>query len=194
VRRTREGLGLAVDERLLLTVARLAPQKGLHDLVAAAGELHRRSGASWRWVVAGEGPLRAELEAGVRASGAPVELLGVRDDVDALLAAADVAVSTARWEGQPLWLQEALAHGAAVVATDVGGTGAVVGAAAVLVPPAPASRLAEELATAVGSLLSDEAARDALRLRARERAAELPTGDDVVRQLEAVYRGGRARD
>jgi len=191
VRSTRTALGLAGDERLLVTVGRLAPQKGLDDLVAAAralaGTPHR-----FRWAVAGEGPLRGELEAEVRASSAPVELLGARDDVGALLAAADVTVSTARWEGQPLWLQEALAHGAAIVATDVGGTGAVVGDAAVLVPAEPAAQVGGAVAEAVARLLADDDARAGLRARARARAAALPTGADVVEQLATVYAGGRA--
>ncbi|MFC8731127.1 glycosyltransferase family 4 protein [Luteimicrobium sp. NPDC057192] len=193
VRRTRAALGLADDERLLVTVARLAPQKGLGDVVAAArvlaGTPHR-----FRWVVAGDGPLRGELEADVRASGVPVELLGARDDVGALLAAADAAVSTARWEGQPLWLQEALAHGAAIVATDVGGTGAVVGDAAVLVGAEPASGIGGAVAEAVARLLADDDARAAVRGRARARAAALPTGADVVEQLTAVYAGGATGD
>ncbi|MGC5166013.1 glycosyltransferase family 4 protein [Luteimicrobium sp. DT211] len=191
VRATRDGLGLAGDERLVVTVARLAPQKGLDVLVAAAGEVQGLSG-SWRWVVAGVGPLRAGLEAEVRASGVPVELLGARDDVPALLAAADVVVSAARWEGQPLWLQEALANGAAIVATDVGGTSAVTGEAARLVSPLPPADLAGRLGAAVAGLLSDDGARDALRRLARERAARLPTERDVVEQLEAVYRAGPA--
>ncbi|GAA4833744.1 glycosyltransferase [Luteimicrobium xylanilyticum] len=190
-RRTREALGVTGDERLLVTVGRLAPQKGLGAAVAAARELARTPHA-FRWVVAGDGPLRGELEAEIRASGVPVELLGARDDVGALLAAADVAVSTARWEGQPLWLQEALAQGAAIVATDVGGTRAVVGDGAVLVPSQPRAALAGSLAASIAGLLSDDAARDALRARARARAARLPTGADVVEQLEAVYRPGRA--
>jgi len=191
VRRTREALGLGDDERLLVTVGRLAPQKGLGDVVAAARELAATS-HRFRWVVAGDGPLRGELEADVRAADVPVELLGARDDVGALLAAADVAVSTARWEGQPLWLQEALAHGAAIVATDVGGTGAVVGDAAVLVPAAPASQVGAAVAEAVAGLLADDDARADLGRRALARAAALPTRADVVGQLATAYAGGRS--
>lgn len=191
-RRARASLGLGDDERLLVTVARLAPQKGLDVLLAAARELTGLTSARWRWVVAGDGPLRDGLEADARASGVPVELLGARSDVPLLLDVADVVVSTARWEGQPLWLQEALAHGAAVVATDVGGTRAVTGAAAVLVSPSPADAVARAVAAAVGTLLADDVARDALRVLARERAVHLPTAADVVGQLEAVYQGRRA--
>ena len=67
-------------------------------------------------------------------------LLGRRDDVADLLAAADVVVVASLWEGQPLAVQEALRAGPPVVATDAGGTAEVTGDAAVLVPPGDAAR------------------------------------------------------
>jgi glycosyltransferase involved in cell wall biosynthesis len=189
VRATRSGLALGLGELLVVTVGRLAPQKGTRVLADAAALLVQAvlttpaPPESWRWAVAGDGPLRGELAARLRESGAPVELLGVRDDVPALLAAADVVVSTAVWEGQPLWLQEALAQRAAIVATDAGGTGAVVGGAAVLVPVDDAVSVAREVAR----LLSDADAREELRGLAARRAGELPTPSDVRGQLEDAY-------
>ena len=116
--------------------------------------------------MAGDGPLRAPLQARIDAEHLPVRLLGHRDDVPDLLAAADVVVSSAVWEGQPVGIQEALHAGAAVVATDVGGTGAVVGDAALLVPPAdPVS-----LSRAIRDVVVHGAVRDNLRSRAVERA------------------------
>jgi glycosyltransferase involved in cell wall biosynthesis len=183
--RTRAALGLDGTTSLLVTVGRLAPQKGL-DLLADAARLMR--GKRVLWVVAGEGPSRERLADRVRQEGLPVRLLGRRDDVADLMAAADVVVSTARWEGQPLGVQEALALGAAVVATDVGGTREVTGDAAVLVP-----QEAEALAQAVLELVGDARARDELGARARRRAAELPDLTATLGQLERVYRaaGGR---
>jgi glycosyltransferase involved in cell wall biosynthesis len=197
VRATRSGLALGPGELLVVTVGRLAPQKGTRVLADAAALLAQVVPATpastapaqpvppgpWRWAVAGDGPLRSELVARLRESGAPVELLGVRDDVPALLAAADVVVSTAVWEGQPLWLQEALAQHAAIVATDAGGTRAVVGGAGVLVPVGDAVSVAREVAR----LLSDASAREELRGRAARRADELPTSSDVREQLQDVY-------
>ncbi|UNX56038.1 glycosyltransferase [Georgenia sp. TF02-10] len=185
----RRGLGAQDGERLVLTVARLAPQKGL-DLLAATARLladgpapgrHAAAAPPWRWVVVGDGPLRDRTAAAV--AGLPVHLAGRREDVPDLLAAADVVVSTAAWEGQPLWLQEALALGAPVVATDVGGTREVTGDAAVLVPGGEPAALAE----AVRTVLADGARRAALAAAARARAAELPTGADVLAQLRRVY-------
>jgi glycosyltransferase involved in cell wall biosynthesis len=197
----RESLGLG-SRRLIVTVARLAPQKGTDTLVAAAAALADRAGRAgdgpaagtsrrprWLWVVAGDGPLRAGLDERLHDTALPValpvDLLGVRDDVPTLLAAADVVVSAAVWEGQPLWLQEALAQGAAIVATDAGGTRAVVGDAAVLVPVGDAPALARAVAT----VLDDAQARDRLRARATARKAALPTGADVRAQLDDAYGG-----
>ncbi|WP_454049016.1 glycosyltransferase [Cellulomonas sp. Marseille-Q8402] len=179
---TRTGLGLGPDDDLVVTVARLAPQKGLDTLVDAAAHAARtRPGLVW--VVAGDGPLHDELTARAAASGAPVRLLGRRADVADLVSAADVVASAAVWEGQPLAVQEALALGAAVVATDAGGTREVTGDAAVLVPVGDAVALG----TAVADVLDDAPRRAALRAAARARAATLPTIDDVLAQLSAAY-------
>ena len=87
-------------------------------LLDAAAALHRLDLLT---VVAGDGPLRAGLQRRIDDEGLPVRLLGRRDDVPDLLAAADVVVSTApSGRGSPLGLQEALHAGAAVVATDAG--------------------------------------------------------------------------
>jgi glycosyltransferase involved in cell wall biosynthesis len=104
--------------------------------------------------------------------------------VPALLAAADVVVSTAEWEGQPLWLQEALAAGAPIVATDVGGTREVTGPAARLVPAGSA----EALSSQVTAVLRSTDAAEGLREAARRRAAELPRTGDVLEQLHRTYR------
>jgi glycosyltransferase involved in cell wall biosynthesis len=180
---TRDALGIVPGEDLVVTVARLAPQKGLGTLVdAAAAAAGHRPGL--RWVVAGDGPLHDDLEQQVAATGAPVRLLGRREDVADLMAAADVVVSTAVWEGQPLAVQEALALGAAVVATDAGGTREVTEDAAVLVPVGDAGALAD----AVVGVLADPERAGALREAALARAAALPTLPDVLRQLDRVYR------
>ena len=97
-------------------------------------------------VVAGDGPLEAQLRRRVADEQLPARLLGVRGDVPDLLAAADVVVVPSSWEGQPLIVQEALRAGCAIVATDVGGTREVTGDAARLVPPGDASALAVAVA------------------------------------------------
>jgi len=113
-----------------------------------------------------------------------VRLLGRRSDVSDLFVAADVVVSTAVWEGQPISVQEALQLGAPVVATDAGGTREVTGDfAAVLVPVGDAVAIA----AAVARLLADPEERAGLATRARARASELPDLTEVVAQLCRAY-------
>lgn len=180
----RADLGVATDADLVVTVARLAPQKGLGTLVDAA-VVAGGSRPGLVWLVAGDGPLHADLAARVAATGAPVRLLGRRGDVADLMAAADVVVSAAVWEGQPLGVQEALALGAAVVATDAGGTREVTADAAVLVPVGDSGALG----ATVAAVLGDDTRRAALRDAARARAATLPTLPDVLAQLARHYAG-----
>lgn len=180
----RRRLGLTPEQALVVTVARLAPQKGLDTLVEAARvAAARRPGLCW--VLAGDGPLADQVAEHAERVGAPVRLLGRRDDVADLMAAADVVASTAVWEGQPLAVQEALALGAAVVATDAGGTREVTADAAVLVPVGDAQALGEALADVLG----DTSRTDRLRAAARARADRLPTVADLQAQLVGVYRG-----
>lgn len=191
-------LDLPPGAQVVLVVGRLAPQKGLDMAVAAHAALvagHGPGAAAVpgaHLVLAGDGPERSGLERLAARAGSRLHLLGHRGDVPALLAAADVVLSTARWEGQPVWLQEALHQGAAIVATDVGGTGSVVGDAALLVSTgasrAAAPELVQEVAGAVSRMLSDPALREDLRARALARAAELPTEADALEAALTAYR------
>ncbi|HEY8718308.1 glycosyltransferase family 4 protein [Pengzhenrongella sp.] len=180
----RSALGLSDGVALVLTVGRLAPQKGLDTLVHAAARLSTIHAGAVLWAVAGDGPLHDRLVSHIAELDAPVRLLGRRSDVADLFAAADVVVSTAVWEGQPIGVQEALQLGAVMVVTDAGGTREVTGdTGAVLVPVGDADAIAQ----AVEALLTDPAEHAAQSARARARAADLPDLDDVVVQLRRVY-------
>ncbi|GAA1489665.1 glycosyltransferase [Brachybacterium sacelli] len=174
------GAGVATPDDTLevLVVARLAPQKGLDDLLDAAALLDREA---VRIRVAGDGPLHGRLSDRIRAEQLSVELLGRRQDVPALLESADLVVSAALWEGQPVSLQEALRAGRAIVATDAGGTRWVTAEAAQLVPSGDPVALAE----AISAHRDPERRRDA-QARSRRRARELPTARDMVRQLTEI--------
>jgi glycosyltransferase involved in cell wall biosynthesis len=168
---------------LVLAAGRLAAQKGFGTLLEAA--------ARWRdirpeplLVIAGEGPLAADLKAQAGRLGIDVRFPGHRDDMPALLAAAAVFVLPSVWEGQPLILQEALRAGVPVVATRAGGTPALTGEdAAVLVPPGDARRLAD----GVRAVLTDEVLAARLRKAATARALALPDQDAAVAAALAEY-------
>jgi glycosyltransferase involved in cell wall biosynthesis len=126
----RQRLGLGHGP-LVTGIGRLVGQKNWPDFIAAARDL---DGASF--AVAGDGPLRAELEDLARRSGGRVRFLGPVDDVAALVGLSVCVVSTSSWEGLPLALLEALSMGTPVVATAIDGvTDVIPSDAALLVPP-----------------------------------------------------------
>lgn len=189
VAQVRAGLELGEGVPLVVSVGRLAAQKGLERLVdEPVLDVLRRHGA--HLVVAGDGPQRQALQRRIERSGAPVTLLGHRDDVADVLRAADLVVSPARWEGQPLWLQEALRAGAPVVATSVGGTPEVLGDAALLVPGDDV----QALAAAMDAVLQDPELRRRLSGRAVARATLLPSVDDGVAAALAAYARAASTD
>ncbi|GMA31642.1 glycosyltransferase family 4 protein [Litorihabitans aurantiacus] len=168
----------------ILTVSRIAPQKDLGVLVEAARLVQREGAATAvRWFVVGDGdaPLRAELERA--AEGLPFHLVGAREDVPAWMAAADVLVVPSRWEARALVVQEALAAGLPVVATDVGGLPELVTGCGSLVPVGHAPAIA----AAVTHLVTHPERRADLAARARERFAQLPTSADVVSAWRERY-------
>jgi glycosyltransferase involved in cell wall biosynthesis len=135
-------------------------------------------------VIAGQGPLQAALRSQAEAAGVAARFLGQRQDVPALLAAADVVAVPSAWEGQPLIVQEALRAGRPVVASRVGGIPDLTGPdGAVLVPPGDPGALA----AAVTRLLDDAPAAAAQAASALARAALLPTADMAVEQVLSLY-------
>lgn len=177
----RARLGVPAGGRLVVTVARLHPQKGLADLLAAADVLRRRV-AGLRWAVVGAGPLHDELVAEVRRLGLDdvVVLTGARPSAADELAAADVVAVTSRWESGPLVVLEAMALGRPVVATAVGLVPDVVGPGDGRIVPVgdPAA-----MAAALGDVLEGGLSPDG-----GGRGVGRYGPDDLVPPVEAVYR------
>lgn len=168
------------DGLRVLVIARLAPQKGLDTLCDVVAEAVTRGLDLHVWV-AGDGPLRDQLQADISSRGLPITLLGRRSDVPELMDASDVVLSTALWEGQPLSIQEALRAGSAIIATDAGGTRWVTGPAAILVPVGDTQAIVDALLT-----MRDPQVRREWAQKSQRRSAELPTDSDLVEQLETV--------
>jgi glycosyltransferase involved in cell wall biosynthesis len=177
----RANLGLAEDELLVLTVARLAPQKNLGLVLDVAAAL--RSRGDVRFAIAGEGPERPVLAHRIAAERLPVSLLGHRDDLGSLLAAADLALLSSTWEARALVAQEVLLAGLPLVSTRVGGIAELVGEAAVLVEPGDP----QAAARAVAALADDPAERARRRELGRRQAATWPDEDAVVDDLLTAY-------
>ncbi|MBA3278357.1 MAG: glycosyltransferase family 4 protein [Geodermatophilaceae bacterium] len=179
----RAELGVPDTVPLLLAVGRLHPQKGYDTLLCAAGLWRDRPDGPLT-VIAGEGPLHAEMSEQITREHLPVVLLGRRNDIANLLSACDLVVLTSQWEARALVAQEALRAGRPLVATAVGGIPELAGqGAGVLIPPKDCAALD----AAVTGVLGDPARAAALVEAGRSAAATWPTMDDTVAQLSALY-------
>ena len=167
---------------LLMAVGSLDRHRG-YDTLLDATRAWRRLDPVPLVVIAGEGPLRTVLQRRVEDEGLPVRLIGRREDVSELLAAADLALLPSSWESRSVLAQEALRARVPLVATRVGGIPELVGDAAELVPYADA----EALADAVAGLLGDPERREALKEKGARQAASWPTEDETVAQVLSVY-------
>ncbi|HJT32845.1 MAG TPA: glycosyltransferase [Pirellulales bacterium] len=125
----RRELGYEPHELLIVQVARLDYLKDHATAIRAFARICQRRPEA-RLLLVGEGPERPKIEREIaeRHLGHSVRLLGLRQDVPALLAAADLFWLTSISEGIPLTIIEAMAAGVPVVATNVGGIGEVIDA------------------------------------------------------------------
>lgn len=166
---------------LVVTISRIAPQKNLEVLVQAASQL--RTPCTWVVLGAGDPRLLSELRRQASTLGASVHFVGSREDVDQWLRAAEVFVLPSQWEARALVVQEAMAAGTPVVATDVGGLSDLVAGTGLLVPPGDPVATAK----ATDRLLADPGLRDELAARGREHAKVLPDGSDTAEKWLAWY-------
>lgn len=181
----RAQLGVMPDRCVVIAVSRLVRSKGYPELAEALRDLPRTE----LWVVgerlaSDRGP---DMEALLRESGlgGRLRLLGYRDDIAALMAAADVFVLPSFFEGLPMSVIEAMLCGLPVVASDIRGVQEEVeqGRTGLLVPPGDVGALRE----AIGRLGGDPALRRRLGEAGRERAMALFDENQVVaRTLDAL--------
>ena len=181
----RRDNGFVEDDLLVLSVARLDEQKNPLGLIDAFA---RALGGDPRayLLLAGDGALRGEAlrRAELRGAGAQVRFLGVRDDVPAMLAAADLFALASHWEGRPMAVMEALAAGLPVAATAAGGVPGLVehGVTGLLAPPGDLDALAGTLA----ELACDPGRRREMGASALRRAADFGV-DAMVASYAALF-------
>lgn len=213
----REGIAAPEGADLVLTIARIAPQKDLDTLVAAAaatrpappgnvlyGDMRRnphkpphvaiqqteaRSDRGPVWVVVGGGDaaLLDRLRRQAETDRAPVHFVGAQTDPNEWLRAAAVFVLTSHWEARALVVQEALAAGTPVIARDAGGLPDLVEGVGTLVPGSDPT----DWADAVGAVLDDGERWHTHSAAGRERAATWD--DDRETATRWVSRYARAR-
>lgn len=144
----RSALGIPEGAFVVGTLARLHPQKAVHVLIDAAQRLHRKIN-HLLVLIAGDGPLRAELETRCKAPEllTTVRFLGEVSDPARFYRALDVFCLTSLWEGCPLVLLEAAAVDVPIVATGVPGTKDLIRHErnGLVVPPKDPDALAEAL-------------------------------------------------
>lgn len=186
----REALGLPGHAVVFGTVGRLNEAKQQHRLLRALRSLVD-GGANVALVIAGDGELRAALEAETDRLGLrpQVRLLGARNDVPDLLAGMDVFVLPSRTEGYSLALVEASAAGLPIIATAVGGNAEIVqdGSTGMIVPPGDD----DALVRAMGELAGDAARREQLGAQARAWALREGSLDAMCDGYERLYGADR---
>lgn len=187
VSQIRSELGLAEDKKLIVAVGRLSAPKDYPNLLNALALVGNKI-SDWHLVVAGDGPLRGQLVSLTQKLGLDdrVSFLGVRNDIPALLSAADLFVLSSAWEGFPMVVGEAMACECVVVATDCGGVREFLGDSEFMVEP----NNSEALAAAIGDALqlSDDQ-RAGYGRSARERIQDLYSLEATVDKWLAIYNG-----
>ncbi len=182
---TRAALGVRPDEVLMGTVTRLHDSKGNQYLVEAA-RLVVDARPQARFILFGEGPLLASLEAQAASLNLGDRFVfgGFVKDVRSALGAFDVSVFPSLWEGTPLTVFEALGASRAIVATDADGLMEVLtpDEDALIVPRRDARALADRIIRLVDS------PGERLRLgTAARKTAESYDITAFVRKMEQLY-------
>jgi glycosyltransferase involved in cell wall biosynthesis len=168
------------------TVARLTPQKSVHDLIEAMPHVLRARPEA-RLTIVGDGPLRRDLEERCRRIRVAdsVTFTGILPDVADAYAGFDVFVLPSTHEGMPMALLEAMAMGVPVVGTRVPGITELIEheRTGLCVPHGDPKALAD----AVLRLLADDALAGRLSIAARERVRHGYTRDAAARRIEELY-------
>jgi glycosyltransferase involved in cell wall biosynthesis len=182
----RTEFGFPSDSPLAIFVGRLAPQKGVDDLLAAL-DLLQHTEPGLRALIVGDGQLRDRLEAKARAFTLEnsVRFLGHREDVPRLIAAADVLVLPSYYEGLPNVVLEAMRFRKPVVATAAPGTTEVVvdGETGRLVP----TRDFVALARGIRELTRDAALAHRMGEAGRARVEAEFRASTMVERFAALY-------
>lgn len=184
---TRNKLGIGINEPCLLMVARFVTAKGHDTLLRALSRIRHRP---WKLLLAGDeksdlGPQIRMLASQLNLNES-IQFLGLRDDVPALLHAADILLAPSRREALSLSLLEASACSLPIIATGIGGNPEVIthDENGLLVP------VDDEiiLSNAIESLLRDPEKRTALGKAARVRFLDSFTEQAMIDKTIRIYR------
>lgn len=197
--RLRQEVGVAADVPIVGFVGHLVRQKRPDRALDVVASIRER-GQPVHLVLAGDGPLRGDIERAVsnRGLGASVTLLGQRRDVERVLGGIDLLVLTSEAEGIPGVAIEAQMTGCPVVTFPFGGVAEVVddGVTGVVLTNTDT----EVMADRVVDLLRDADLRRKMGEEGRRRAPRFAASrtakifsDRLVEEQARRSAGGRAR-
>lgn len=168
---------------ILLSTGRLLPRKGFQYLIDVV------SAAPFPFTVhiCGDGPMMAELQEKAKKSQTPIVFHGWVDNKSemykSLLAEATYFSLVSEKENASISLLEALSAGCAVITSDVSGCPESVEDAGICISPADTSTLKTTLMT----LIQDDALRQQLQQKARQRAESVFSWRTIVQQYIALF-------
>jgi glycosyltransferase involved in cell wall biosynthesis len=138
----------AGDNFIWVAAGRVVPAKDYPNLLGAFARVRSTSPQVQLWIAgeatASEGMHTRDLAESLRITDS-IRWLGLREDMPALLDAADAFVLSSAWEGMPLVVGEAMSMEKPIVATNVGGVCELVGSAGIIVPPNDSDMLADAM-------------------------------------------------
>jgi len=182
----RDEFGIGDDEFVIGTAGRLTPVKAYDQFLMAAQKISEKVPQA-RFLIAGDGPLKTELENQAKQLGLTEKVIfpGFRNDMAAVLASLDLFVMSSLHEGIPVVLLEAMALTRPVVVTAVGGMVEVVenGKSGRLVEAGNPQQLAD---TCI-ELMNNTDLRTKLGLAAAERVRTVFTSANQYQRLVEIY-------
>lgn len=188
----RQNLNIESGAMVVGTVARLSEEKDQFTLLDAFAKVISELQNVYL-VIAGDGPLRKDLESHASDLGISqrVRFLGFRDDISSILRILDLFVLSSTSEGISLTLLEAMAAGLPIVATKVGGNPEVVidGTTGFLVAPKKPAEMAE----AIYNLLSDKKLAREMGDAGKKRVEEKFSLERMAKEYKEVYEECLAR-
>lgn len=183
----RDRWNVREEQTVLLTPDRLAPEKGLEDLLEALGQLPPELRQRLVLLIVGEGELRPDLERMAQDAGLgeQVRFTGFQENIPELLAACDIVVFPTWREGLSIALLEAMCQGCAIITTAIGSNREATGdgEGALLVSPGQPV----QLAAAITTLSNDEVLREQLGISARRIYEQRYTQERMLEGYHRLY-------
>ena len=183
-----ETLERSTDVVRIAYCGRLVPEKGLANLLHAVAEVKQQTGVAFELLLAGDGPLRDELQtlANALSLQRQVRFLGQVDDVPGFLRQADMYTQPSQYEGLSNAILEAMSCQLPLVLTRISGSEDLVeqGVNGLLVPYGDVAALAN----ALKEMLQDPSQRQRMGRASRARVQRDFALSTVVNRLEQLYR------